>query len=227
MPNDCYSVVIVRRTLVPERTGIVGPPRFVSSNNKARCLPHFIRQRNKDRADFAESLESVYYEPDALRRPALPFPLGYLETERDGALVSDTEIRSVHWLESNWVPPVREFRDAVDRFPKLMFERIYIEPNEEICGARIGMNGEVIGSYDADFGALETTNDLLTAAELAEKPSYFTNHRWFLLIQAYRVAGLRKGEVVSLQPLVHDNKWDTDLQEPMCDIDPFYGPWRR
>jgi hypothetical protein len=225
MPNDCYSVLIVRRMLAPERTGIVGPPRLVSSSNKARCLPHHIRQRSKDIADFGESLEAVYYEPNALRGPALPFPLGYPESERAGAFVSGDEIRCVHWLESDWVPPVREFRDAVHRFPKLMFELVYIEPNEEICGARIGMNGEVVGSYDADFGALEAASDLLTAAELAEKPSYLSNHRWFLLIQAYRVAGLREGEVVSLQPLVQDNKWDIDL--PETDIDPFYGPWRR
>jgi hypothetical protein len=225
MPNDCYSVLIVRRTLGPENTGIVGHPRLVSSNNKARCLPHHIRQRGKDIADFGESLEAVNYEPDALRGPTVPFPLGYLETERVGAFVFDSEIRSVHRLESDWVPPVREFRDAVHRFPKLIFELVYIEPNEETCGARIGMNGEVIGSYDADFCALEAAKDLLTADELAEKPSYLSNHRWFLLIQAYRLAGLRKGEVVSLQPLTRDN--ESAAESPETDIDPFCGPWRR
>jgi hypothetical protein len=140
MANDCYSLVVVRRKSWPEKVGIAGPLRLVSSNNKARCLPHYIRQRHKDRADYTESLEAIYYEFDALRGPALPFPLGYLETERFGIFVSNTEIQSAHWLESDWVPPVHEFRDAVNRFPKLMFELVYIEPNQEICGARIGKN---------------------------------------------------------------------------------------
>ena len=198
MPNICFSIVIVHRKLTPEKTGVIGPLRLVLPNSRAILLPHQIQKRHEVRAGFAECLETIHLEANALLGPALPFPLGYFETERVGAFASDTEICFVHWLESDWITPFLEFYAAVESCPHLTFEMIYIEPYQDDCGAMVGLGGNVVGRYCADFAALEAATDLLTPDELAKKPSYLTNYRWFLVLQALRAAGLHDGEIISL-----------------------------
>jgi hypothetical protein len=58
-----------------------------------------------------------------------------------------------------------------------------------------------VGRFECDITPMKEKTPLLTEEEQSEMPSYLVEWKWFTLIQAYRAAGLREGEVIPIARL--------------------------
>jgi hypothetical protein len=155
--------------------------------------------------------------------PALPGYVMALEYMRLAPFESGNEMVAIHRLESEWCAPFPHLRELAATYPQLSFDMTYFGADEGLCGSVIAREGEIAGRFECDITPMEEKTPLLTVEEQSEMPSYLVDWQWFTLIQAYRAAGLREGEVVRIPPLedpyenapglIGKAKWESEAEE--------------
>jgi hypothetical protein len=135
-----------------------------------------------------------------------------LEYMRLAPFQEGNKIIAIHRLESDWCAPLPHFREMADTYPHLELDMMYFGADEGFCGAIVARDGRIVGRFECDITPMEEKTPLLTKEEQSEMPSYLVEWQWFTLIQAYRAAGLRDGEVVSI-PCLEDCYENTPVEE--------------
>lgn len=209
MPNWSKTILTIRRSLQATTSRAVIGPRLAWSNDALGSKPYPEEARRERYRQFKLLEADVLMEPGALVGPVLPDFLAVHEDCRVGTFREGRELVSVHILRTAWVEPRHEVIAAVELYPNLAFEMVYSTHEDDLCGAMVAGSGHVFGHHEADLSVMEASRELLTQAERAEMPSYFVEWQWFMLVQAYRLAGLRPGPAV--QPPRLDR---TEVDEP-------------
>lgn len=197
---NVYSCVLVLRT--GEGSGEKGHdarPRLIVSNRRPLTAAETSYRRAERNEAIAHGTE-LMHAPEALAGPALPALLRWLEFEREGVHRLNGEIHAVHRLACDWAAPTPHVCEASALLPNVTFEMSHLSPEDDEVGASIYMGGEMLAWYAVDLDAAVAAAKELTSDELAEKPPYLTELRWFVTLQAQREAGLRAGQAVSLPP---------------------------
>jgi len=194
---DCK--LIVRREVKPclGKQGL----RLASSNPSWRPQPEKHISLQQRLSGFRELMAEIKLSEGCPVGPALPGYLMALEYMRLAPFQAGNEIVAIHRLESAWCAPFPHVRELVATYPQLSFDMTYVGADEGFCGGVVAREGEIVGRFECDITPMEEKTPLLTDEERSEMPFYLVEWQWFTLIQAYRAAGLREGEVIQIPRL--------------------------
>lgn len=196
MPNWSNTILTVRRDLTLTTNQSAIGPRLAWSNDEIRPHAEHDEARRARHLEFRLLQAEMDMEAGALTGPALPGVLMQHEDRRVGVYKEGRELVSVHLLRSAWVEPRHEFLAAADQLRHLGFEMVYYTFEDDRCGAAVIRPGHMLGHLETDLSVVEDARVLLSQPERAERPEYFVDWQWFMIIQARRLAGLRAGQAI-------------------------------